>query len=252
MAEVAMRYALALIAGVLTGGFVGASVYRFSKKISFQKKACCDSCNAKLLLRDMIPLISFLLLKGRCRSCGAKVNIQYPLVELANGVLYMIVFMANGWNLQSAIYCLMTSAFLVISIVDEKTFEIPLACNFFIAGLGILWCICDYQNLISYLIGCICVSGALYLLYILTNGALIGGGDVKLMAAAGLLLGWKDATLAFFLACILGSVIHVIRMRVSKKAEHVLAMGPYLCMALWICALWGDKMIDWYLHFLIS
>ncbi|MBR4608128.1 MAG: prepilin peptidase [Lachnospiraceae bacterium] len=252
MMGTAMQYALAIIIGLLLGGFVGDCIYRFSKKIGFAKKASCDSCNAKLSLYDLIPLVSFLLLKGRCRSCGAKVNIQYPLVELANGVLYMIVFMANGWNLQSAIYCLMTSAFLVISIVDEKTFEIPLACNLFIGGLGIIWCVIDYHNLISYLIGFVCVSGALYLLYIITGGALIGGGDVKLMAAAGLLLGWKDATLAFFLACILGSVIHVIRMKVSKKAEHVLAMGPYLCMALWICALWGDKMIEWYLHFLIS
>ena len=242
----------AFIIGLMIGGFVSICIYRFSKKVSFRRKAFCDNCSAELSLPDMIPLVSFLLLKGRCRSCGAKVNIQYPLVELANGVLYIIVFMANGWNLQSAIYCLMTSAFLVISIVDEKTFEIPLACNLFIAGLGIIWCIIDYHNLISYLIGFICVSGALYLLYIITGGALIGGGDVKLMAAAGLLLGWNDATLAFFLACILGSVIHVIRMKVSKKAEHVLAMGPYLCMALWICALWGDKMIEWYLHFLSS
>ncbi len=252
MAGTAMQYALAFFVGVMLGSFVGICVYRFPKKTNFLKKACCDSCNSKLYLRDMIPLASFLLLKGRCRSCGAKVNIQYPLVELANGVLYMIVFMANGWNLQSAIYCLMTSAFLVIGIVDESTFEIPLPCNLFIGGLGIVWCLCDYQNLVSYLIGFVCVSGALYLLYIITKGALIGGGDVKLMAASGLLLGWENATLAFFLACILGSIIHVIRMKVSKKAEHVLAMGPYLCMALWICALWGDKMIAWYLHFLIS
>ncbi|MBR3510199.1 MAG: prepilin peptidase [Lachnospiraceae bacterium] len=241
-----------MIIGLLFGGFANACIDHFSKKTNFWKIMTCETCNARHSFRDMVPLVSFLLLKGRCRSCGAKVNIQYPLVELANGVLYVIVFMANGWNLQSAIYCLMTSAFLVISIVDEKTFEIPLACNLFIAGLGIVWCMIDYHNLISYLIGFVCVSGALYLLYIITGGALIGGGDVKLMAAAGLLLGWKDATLAFFLACILGSVIHVIRMKVSKKAEHVLAMGPYLCMALWICALWGDKMIEWYLHFLIS
>ena len=252
MAGMLIRHVLTIIIGLLFGGFVNACIDRFSKKTGFWKIMTCETCNAKHSFRDLVPLVSFLLLKGRCRSCGAKVNIQYPLVELANGVLYMIVFMANGWNLQSAIYCLMTSAFLVISIVDEKTFEIPLACNLFIAGLGIVWCIIDYHNLISYLIGFVCVSGALYLLYIITGGALIGGGDVKLMAAAGLLLGWKDATLAFFLACILGSVIHVIRMKVSKKAEHVLAMGPYLCMALWICALWGDKMIEWYLHFLIS
>ena len=193
----------------------------------------------------------FLLLKGRWSSYGTKASSGHIFVILLNCSLYFIVYMANGLNIKSILYLLMTSAFLVISIVDESTFEIPLPCNLFIGGLGIIMCVYDYRHLIDYLIGFVAISLVLYLLYLLSNGALIGGGDVKLMAAAGLLLGWKKVTLAFFVACILGAIIHSIRMRVSKK-EHMLAMGPYLCAALWICTLWGDAMIAWYLGKLVQ
>lgn len=249
MPEIYITYTIVFLIGIMSGVIVNACIDHFTNKVRFTLKQNCGLCQKQFLWYDTIPVLSFLLLKGRCRSCGAKVNIQYPLVELANGVLYVIVFMANGSNLLSVLYCLMTSAFLVISINDERTLEIPFPCNVFIGILGIFAIALDWKNLLSYIIGFLCVSGALYLLYILTKGALIGGGDVKLMAAAGLMLGWKKVTLAFFLACIIGSVIHVIRMKVSK-ADRVLAMGPYLCIALWLCALWGDGMIAWYLGLL--
>lgn len=203
--------------------------------------------NGKSARRDGIGFSkTFLLLKGRWSSCGAKTRGTHLLVVLTNGLLAMIVYMANGLDVKSILYLLMTSAFLVISIVDENTFEIPLPCNLFIGGLGIIMCVYDLKNIASYLIGFVCISMALYLLYLVSGGALIGGGDVKLMAAAGLLLGWKKVTLAFFIACILGAFIHVIRMKTSGK-ERMLAMGPYLCAGLWICALWGEQMITWYL-----
>ena len=245
-----LTYAIALITGVMIGGFVNICIDRFPKKISFAKKPFCENCNAELSWHDAIPLVSFLLLKGRCRSCGAKVNIQYPLVELANGILYVLVFMANGCNFQSAVYCLMTSAFLVISIVDERTQEIPFPCNLFIGGLGVIACVYDFpgwKELLGRLIGAIIIF---IVLYLLANFGLMGGGDVKLMTISVLLLGWQSVTLAFFMACIIGSVIHVIRMKVSK-AGRVLAMGPYLCLSLWICCFWGNNMIEWYLGTLV-
>ena len=86
----------------------------------------------------------------------------------------------------------------------------------------------------------------LYLLYVLSKGRAIGGGDIKLMAACGLILGWKLIILAFLIGCILGSVIHVIRMKVSD-ADHVLAMGPYLSLGVFIAMLWGEQFLRWYL-----
>lgn len=239
-----LRICMFFVSGCLIGAYGNLFIDFYLKKIN-KDAFYCKICKKKYDWHGKLLVSPFLLLKGRCCSCGAKVNGRYSFMELMNGLLYIIVFMANGCNVQSILYCLMTSAFLVISIVDENTFEIPLPCNLFIGGIGIIMCVYDFNHIVDYLIGFIAVSGVLYLLYLLSGGALIGGGDVKLMAAAGLLLGWKKTTLAFFVACILGAVIHSIRMKVSKK-EHMLAMGPYLCAALWICALWGDAMIAWY------
>ena len=103
----------------------------------------------------------------------------------------------------------------------------------------------DIKNFSGYLIGFFLVSGMLLLLYIVTKRKAIGGGDIKLMAAAGLLLGWKLVILAFFIGCILGSVIHIIRMKLAG-ADRVLAMGPYLSAGLFIAMLWGNSFLDWY------
>ena len=98
----------------------------------------------------------------------------------------------------------------------------------------------------DYVIGFLSVSVVLAVLYYASKGRAIGGGDVKLMAACGLLLGWKLIIMAFLLGCIFGAVIHVIRMRVSGE-DHVLAMGPYLSMGVFIATLWGNQLLTWYL-----
>lgn len=213
----------------------------------------CEKCNSELQSKgiDKDQSFLYLLLKGRCRSCGAKVSNRFPFVEIIGGVLYVIVFMANGWSLQSVCYCLMSSAFLVISIVDWCTYEIPLPCNIFLGIVGILVCVMDLRNILSHIIGFLVISGALYLLFVLSKGGAIGGGDVKLMAVGGLILGWKLVIMAFLLGCIIGAFCHVIRMKVSG-ADRVLAMGPYLCMGLYLCALWGNDFINWYFGSLIQ
>ena len=154
--------------------------------------------------------------------------------------------MANGFTFSSVLYCLMTSALIVITVIDERTFRIPVTFNLFIGLLGIIMTVYDYRHIVSHLIGAFCVSLFLYGLYYFSSGKAIGGGDIKLMAYAGLLLGARNILLAFVLACILGSVLHTIRMKVSKR-NNLLAMGPYLSAGIYIAALWGDRFWTWYL-----
>lgn len=108
----------------------------------------------------------------------------------------------------------------------------------------------DHENWSEYVIGFFAVSLFLELLFLVSRGRAIGGGDVKLMAAAGLVIGWKLIILAFFAGCILGSVIHIIRMKVSH-AEHVLAMGPYLSLGILLAALFGNQFLSWYFGILL-
>jgi leader peptidase (prepilin peptidase)/N-methyltransferase len=198
----------------------------------------------------MIPVFSWLFLRGKCRKCKEPISPQYPIIEATNGVLYLLVFIINGFSVQSILYCLLMSALLVLSVIDWRTYEIPVGINIFILCLGILQVITDYKGWMNYLAGFLCVSILLELILLISRGRAIGGGDVKLMAAAGLLLGWKRIILAFFLGCIIGSVIHLLRMKLSG-ADRVLAMGPYLSAGIAIAALWGDALVEWYLGVLL-
>ena len=132
-----------------------------------------------------------------------------------------------------------------MSVIDFRTYEIPFGINLFILALGLVRAATDFSNILTYLIGSLSVSIVLAILYYATGGRAIGGGDVKLMAACGLLLGWKLIILAFLLGCVLGALIHVIRMKVSGEGR-VLAMGPYLSMGVLIAALWGGRLLTWY------
>lgn len=207
------------------------------------------SCGYQLRWYDLIPLFSWLMLKGRCRKCGASISPQYPIIEAANGILYLLIFAVNGWNLTSVLYCLMASALLALSVIDFRTFEIPFGFNVFLTVLGLIRLFLDRTNWVEYVIGFFAVSAILEILLLVSKGRAIGGGDVKLMASCGLLLGWKLIWVAFLLGCILGSVLHIIRMKVSG-ADKVLAMGPYLSAGVLIAALWGNTFLTWYIGLL--
>lgn len=203
------------------------------------------SCGYQLKWYDLVPLVSFAALGGKCRKCKQKLSVQYPLIEALNGVLYVVVFYVNGANVDSILYCLLTSALLVLSIIDFRTYEIPFGINLFILALGLIHLALHLDDWLLWGIGFLAVSLFLYILYLLSKGRAIGGGDIKLMAVCGLILGWKKILLAFLIGCIMGSVIHIARMKVVK-ADHVLAMGPYLAAGVWIALLWGDMLISWY------
>ena len=246
-----LLYTIVFLYGIVIGSFLNVCIYRIPNRENIVTHSHCMSCGHKLHWHDMFPIFSYLFLKGRCRYCGAKISIQYPLIEALNGVLYVIVFMANGFTFSSVLYCLMTSALIVITVVDERTYTIPVTFNLFLGFIGIVMTVYDWRHMISHIVGALVVSLFLYALYYFSSGQAIGGGDIKMMASAGLILGWKNIILAFLLACILGSVIHLIRMKVSKK-NNLLAMGPYLSLGIFIAALWGNHFWNWYMSLMIS
>lgn len=239
-------YLITFLFGIVIGSFLNVCIYRIPKKEDIVRtRSHCMSCGYQLKWYDMFPVISYVALGGKCRKCKTKLSVQYPLIEALNGVAYVLVLLVKGVSVESLLYCLLFSALLVLSIIDFRTYEIPLGINLFILALGLVRLIADFTNWTEYLIGLVAVSAVLAILYYATKGRAIGGGDVKLMAACGLLLGWKLIILAFLLGCVLGSVIHVIRMKVSGESR-VLAMGPYLSMGVFIAAMWGDQMLQWY------
>ena len=242
-------YAVVITYGLLIGSFLNVLILRIPAGENFVvERSHCTSCGYQLAWYDMVPVFSYLFLRGRCRKCGEHISLQYPLIEALNAVLYFIIFYVNGISFQSAIYCFVVSALIVISVIDFRTYEIPFGLTIFIAAMGVICAAMDYKDLSLYIFGMCSVGLFLEILFLISGGNWIGGGDATLMMAAGLVLGWKKILLAFFLACILGAVIHSIRMKLSDE-DHVLALGPYLAAGIFLAMVWGDRMIAWYLHF---
>ncbi len=175
---------------------------------------------------------------------------RWFIIFLHMGIWGMIL-LTNGITPVSVLYLLAASAVLALAVVDLAIYEIPPQFNLWIAGMGVIQLVLDFDNWHRYLIGMVLVSGIFELIVILTKGNGMGGGDVKLMAAAGLLLGWEKIFLVMLLGSVLGAVIHSILMAVSKK-EHVLAFGPYLSAAIIITMCYGEPMINWYIEKMIS
>lgn len=245
-------YIIVFLYGIVIGSFVNVLIYRLPLHENITTEhSHCMSCGHRLKWHDLVPLFSWLFLKGRCRYCKAKISVQYPLIEAINGFGYVLIFMINGINLSSMLYVLCFSMLVAITVIDWRTFEIPVGLNITILVLGVIHTAIDYTNWSLYLIGMVCVSGFLLLLFLITRGRGIGGGDIKLMAAAGLLFGWKKIILALVLGCIIGSVVHLILMKVKNKGRQ-LAFGPYLSVGIFIAMLFGDVLIDWYIGLLFN
>ena len=235
--------------GIVIGSFLNVLIYRLPKHENIAtKRSHCMECGYQLKWYDLIPLFSYFFLRGRCRKCGARISIQYPIIEAANGILYVLIFLRYGLTIETLLYCLLFSALLALSVIDFRTFEIPVGFNIFILILGLIRVATDYKNWLLYLIGLVSVSLFLFAIFAITKGRGIGGGDVKLMAATGLLLGWKLNLLGFVMGCILGSIIHIIRMKVSKEGR-TLAMGPYLSLGVVLTVFFGEYIISWYMSF---
>lgn len=176
---------------------------------------------------------------GRIAGGDAKENTE---LMIFNGIAWVWTIAARGWTLESLLICGAASVLLVLTFIDAKTFEIPVECNCLIGFLGILHLFSDLENRSDYVVGMCLVSGLLLAVYFITNQKGIGGGDVKLMAAAGLFIGWQKISLAFLLGCSLGAVIHLLKMWIRGKGK-VLALGPYLSVGIFLSMLYGDKIL---------
>ena len=193
-----------------------------------------------------IPFINRNLIKLEQQRLSRKSSVAF-IVVLA--LLWAAIFAVKGWEASAILLGLAASALLSLSWIDWKTYEIPFSYNVFIFALGVIGMVFDLAHWYEYVIGFFAISLPLLALFYLSKGTAIGGGDVKLMAACGMLLGWKLTLLGFVLGCIIGSVIHIVRMKISRE-KHMLAMGPYLSVGVLISALFGNAVIAWYLSML--
>lgn len=251
-----LLYIFVFLYGIIIGSFLNVCIYRIptGNSIVFVPSHC-SLCNKPIQWYDLIPVVSYILLKGKCRNCKTHISIQYPLIEILNGMVYLAIFRLNGWNFISVLYCLVISALIVLSVIDFRTHTINLGINIFIFLIAIIKLIYhisttkDFSMIFYYIIGFCVVSSFLLILYFATAGKGIGMGDINLMAVAGLLLGWKLIILAFLLGCVIAAILHITMMKLFKY-NRILAFGPYLSLGIVVAMLWGDRLILWYLNYM--
>lgn len=238
---------LLFMVGLCVGSFCNVLIYRIPKEEEFVKTPShCMSCGHGLKWYEMIPVVSWLAQGGKCRACGVKLSAQYPIVEALNGLMWLATgLIFRGDWLTVGLYCVLFSMLMVLSVIDWRTFIIPNGINLVIFLLGVVRLVTDLENWALYVVGMLSVSLVFLLLYFLTGGNGLGMGDIKLVAAAGLLLGWPKMILAVLIGSLSGAIIHSVRMK--HGAGNKLAFGPYLAAGLWIAALVGGPLISAYL-----
>ncbi len=243
-----LMYIFVFLLGISVGSFLNVCILRIPARESIVTgPSHCMRCGKRLKWYEMMPIFSFLALRGRCSKCKTAISAQYPLIEALNGVLWILIFFVLGLTPYSVLACLFASALIVLSVIDIRTREIPPGMSIFIIILGGAATAFDMQNLLLHIIGFLAISLPLYIVYQITKGRGIGGGDIKLMAGCGLLLGWKLVILGFFIGCLVATVIHLLLM-VFKKAGRSLSFGPYLSVGMFFAMLWGNALLQWYIN----
>jgi leader peptidase (prepilin peptidase)/N-methyltransferase len=237
--------ALHALLGLLIGSFLNVVICRLPlhEDVVFTPSHC-PRCGRRLRWFELVPVVSWLALRGRCRGCGVSISVLYPLTEIGNAALWALAADVMGFRPEMFLVCGFLSVLLCAAAIDARTGLIPLALNVAIAVLGL--CRLAFARDLAWaeqLIGLFALSAPLLLLDVLWRRLrgedAIGGGDVKLLAAAGLFLGYKNLLFGFASACVLASFIHLARMA-AAKAGRKLALGPYLAAGLALAALFGD------------
>ncbi|MCR5522210.1 MAG: prepilin peptidase [Clostridia bacterium] len=247
----AVSYIFVFLFGIVVGSFLNVCIYRIPEQQSIVTvPSHCMSCGKKLHWYELIPLFSWIFLRGKCRGCKAKISAQYPLVEAANGLLWCLVLFMKGPTLDFVLICALFSALLVMGFIDARTMEIPNGIVIFILLIAVLRALLHIfiykEPWLDFVLGSVIMGGVFFLILFISNGRAMGGGDVKLMFAIGLFLGLKLTVFGLVAACVVGSVIHLTLMAV-KKVGRQLAFGPYLAIGFAISVLWGNLFINWYM-----
>ncbi len=267
------------ILGLAAGSFISASAWRlyinqFADKRKLSKKilklkpgtlsiskgrSVCEYCGHQLAAKDLVPVLSWISLKGKCRYCQTKLSWEYPAVELVTGLLFMASywswsFTQNADYVSFALWLAVLSALILLALFDIKWMLLPNAILYPLIAVATAWVIVQgvffgggAQLIKDSVLGLAFVGGIFYLLFIVSKGKWIGGGDVKLGIFIGIFLGFYKSILAFILAFNLAALIILPLLLLGLlKRRTPIPFGPFLILATIISVLYGAELIQWY------
>jgi len=247
------------VLGLCIGSFLNCYIYRLESEKSLKGRSFCPHCKHSLSWKDLFPVFSWLFLGGKCRYCHKKISAQYPLVELATGILFLLIFKFLIFNfsnnflisqfLNLAFLFYIASALIIIFIYDLKHYLIPDKVLFPAIAVALLFRLLENLYLMpNYLLAVLIGSGFFLAIFLISKGRAMGFGDVKLAILMGILLGWPNILVALFLAFFLGAIIGLILMIFKGKGlKSEIPFGPFLITGTFIALFWGQQLVNWYL-----
>ena len=251
-----IEISIILILGLIIGSFSNVCIYRIPKNESIVFPAShCPNCHTPIKAIDNVPILSFLLLKGKCRKCGEKISIRYPVVEFLTGAIYLLIFLIYGRSYQTLIYALLSSALIIISFIDLDVQIIPdeISLPGIVIGLALSF-IVPYISYLNSLLGIIAGGGIIFLIALaglaIFKKEAMGGGDVKLSAMIGAFIGWKYIIVSLFIGFFIGAIAGILLILLKiRNRDDLVPFGPFIVLGSFITLLWGENILSWYLGF---
>lgn len=271
---------IALVLGLAIGSFLNVVIVRLPKMMTNSWKAdCCEllelepppqqstfnlllpasecpSCGHQIRPWENIPVLSYLFLRGRCSACRSRISIRYPLIEIATGILSVLVLLHFGWTAQSMLALVLVWALIALTGIDIDTQLLPDKITLPLLWLGLL---ANSAGAFVSLEDAVYGAAAGYLLLwsvfwgfkLLTGKEGMGYGDFKLLAALGAWMGWQALPTIVLLSSFVGAVIGIAGILIQGRDRNVpIPFGPYLAIAGFITLLWGDNLLQMYLQFI--
>ncbi|MEK7542520.1 MAG: prepilin peptidase [Patescibacteria group bacterium] len=266
--------------GLTVGSFLNAVIYRLSQGDSAMKgRSYCPQCKHTLAWYDLVPVVSFVLLGGKCRYCKKPISWQYPIVEMATAVLFLLILESrvSSLNQVSSIevfklfYLWIIAAFLVVLFAyDLRHYILPDKMLFPAIGIVLVYRVFEVLNLnnwslfgppaggfefrifdplISGIVSGVLAAGFFLTIFLASRGRAMGFGDVKLAFFMGLFLGWPNILVALFVAFFAGAIIGVGLIALQKKQfKSEIPFGPFLIPGTFVAFFWGNEVVQWYLN----
>ncbi len=241
------------VLGLCLGSFLNVCILRLPHDMSLlTPPSTCPRCKRPIAWHDNIPVVSWLLLKGRCRHCREPISAQYPIIELAVGVIWVGALVRYGPSVHALAGALFGTILLGIAITDARHYLIPDEYTWGGLVLGLALSLAGGAD--GFLHAVLGAAAGFALLFAVARVGqwafkeeAMGGGDIKMMATVGSFVGWKGVLLTIFLGALLGSVIFV---PLSLKKKRLVPFGVFLALGAAVTFVFGDAIIAWYLHFL--
>ncbi len=245
--EPAFVYFFSFIFGLIVGSFLNVCIYRIPENISlWWPPSTCPKCKTKIKFYDNIPILSYLILRGKCRHCKAPIAIQYPLIEAFTGLITLLVVWTLGFSAWTAVALFITYCLIVLSIIDFKLFIIPDRFSIGLAVLGLLVCFINpafsggltakfMQSLIGGAVGFFGLWGMAVLGSIVFKKEAMGGGDIKLLAAVGTITGLEGVVSTLMISSLAGLIYYAVLALLKKNPQNkTIPFGPFISLGLFI------------------